>query len=197
MAREIMLGGDAAAPSRQTSRCRRPSPIPRSKSCPRRPNSKSSRSPSHVPAECLYVRFGSFTNYQWFRHRLDNWGGDLRNLISARGLNYNMNARLERQLSLHETPLSALLGPTVIADVALIGDDTFFREGAAIGMLFQARNNFALDSDFRRQRTETLVKEPRLHARKTSRSPATPSPSSRPPTIASARSMRSMAIFIS
>jgi hypothetical protein len=115
---------------------------------------------SHVPVECLYLRFGSFDNYQWFRRRLDEWGGDLRNLMTARGVNYNMNARLERQLSLHETPLSALLGPTVIADVALIGNDTFFREGAAIGMLFQARNNFGLSSDFNRQRQEALKNEP-------------------------------------
>lgn len=114
----------------------------------------------HVPAECLYLRFGSFNNYQWFRTRFDQWGGDLRNLISARAVNYNMNAKLERQISLHETALSAILGPTVISDVAMIGDDTFFREGAAFGMLFQARNNFALSSDFNRQRAEALKNEP-------------------------------------
>jgi hypothetical protein len=115
---------------------------------------------SHVPAECLYLRFGNFPNYLWFKARLDEWGGDLRNLILARGVNYGITARTERQLSLHETPLSKLLGPTVIADVAMIGDDTFFREGAATGMLFQARNNFALSSDINRQRTEALAKEP-------------------------------------
>ena len=106
----------------------------------------------HVPAECLYLRFGSFNNYQWFRTRMDEWGGDLRTLISARGLNFNINAKQEQQLSLHETALSALLGPTVISDVALIADDPFFREGAAMGMLFQARNSLALSSDFTRQR---------------------------------------------
>jgi hypothetical protein len=115
---------------------------------------------SHVPAECLYLRFGSFTNYLWFKARLDEWGGDLRNLILARGVNYGISAHTERQLSLHETPLSKLLGPTVITDVALIGDDTFYREGAATGMLFQARNNFALSSDINRQRAEALAKEP-------------------------------------
>ncbi len=115
---------------------------------------------SHVPAECLYVRFGSFTNYQWFRVRMEEWGGDLRRLVAARGLNSDLSARIERQLSLHETQLSALLGPAVISDVAMIGDDTFFKEGAAIGMLFQARNSFALNSDISRQRlqAQTSVK---------------------------------------
>ena len=113
----------------------------------------------HVPEECLYLRFGSFNNYQWFRRTLDEYGGDLRNLIALRGLDYGINAKQERQLSLHETPLSKLLGPAVIADVALIGDDPFMREGAAMGMLFQARNNAALGSDFTRQRAETAAKE--------------------------------------
>jgi hypothetical protein len=113
----------------------------------------------HVPQQWLYVRYGSFNNYQWFRKTLDEWGGDLRNLITLRGLDYNINARLERQLSLRESPLAPLLGPTVMADVALVGDDPFLREGAAIGMLFQARSNFALASDFRQQRAETLARE--------------------------------------
>ena len=113
----------------------------------------------HVPQQWLYIRYGSFNNYQWFRQTLDEWGGDLRNLITLRGLDYNINVRVERQLSLHESPLAPLLGPTVIADVALVGDDPFLREGAAIGMLFQARSNFALANDFRQQRVETLARE--------------------------------------
>ena len=91
-----------------------------------------------MPEECLYIRYGSFVNYQWFRTTLDQWGGDLRNLITLRGLDYNINARVERQLSLHESPLAPLLGPAVMADVALVGDDPFMREGAArLGCCFK------------------------------------------------------------
>jgi hypothetical protein len=114
----------------------------------------------HVPEECLYVRFAGFSNYQWFRSTLDAWGGDLRNLISLRGVDYGLNARLERQLSLKETALSKLMGPTVIADMAIIGDDPFLREGAAIGMLFQARANVLLANDIHRNRAETLAANP-------------------------------------
>ena len=32
----------------------------------------------HVPVECLYVRFGSFPNFLWLRHRIDEWGGEVR-----------------------------------------------------------------------------------------------------------------------
>jgi hypothetical protein len=112
----------------------------------------------HVPIECLYVRFGSFANYQWFRTTMQRWGGDLQNLVSRRALDFGLTGRIERQLSLKESALAPLLGPAVIADVAMIGTDTFFRDGASIGMLFQARNNFAISTDFTGQRTETQKK---------------------------------------
>jgi len=113
----------------------------------------------HVPEECLYVHFGSFENFQWLNHRLEEWGGDLRNIISERGVDYQLHERMNRQLALHETMLSNIMGPQVIADVALIGTDMFMREGAAMGVLFQARNSAALGSDIRRQRADALKNE--------------------------------------
>ncbi len=113
---------------------------------------------AHVPEECFYVRFGNFSNYLWFRHAMDDYGGDLRNLISLRGVDYRINEKIEQQLVLRETALAELLGPRVIADVALVGQDMYLREGPAIGMLFQANNNFALSSDIRSQRAAALQK---------------------------------------
>ena len=110
----------------------------------------------HVPQECLYVRFGSFTNYLWLRGFLGQWSGDLQNMIAVRGLDYGINKRLERQLSLHESVLSKVLGPAVISDVAIIAGDTFMREGASLGILFQARNNLALSTSIRSQRREAI-----------------------------------------
>ena len=115
---------------------------------------------AHVPAECLYMRFGSFPNFLWFRHRMDEWGGDVRNLISERGVDYRLDERLQRQLALRENVLAELLGERVIADVAVIGTDTFLRDGAAMGMLFHARNSGALRADIMRQRIESLKQFP-------------------------------------
>ncbi len=110
----------------------------------------------HVPLECLYVRFGSFSNFLWLRHRLDEWGGELRDIVSERGLDYNLNDRMQRQMGLRESALAELLGERVIADVALIGADMFLNEGAAIGMLFQAKNSTALAADLTQQRLTAL-----------------------------------------
>ncbi len=109
-----------------------------------------------VPAECYYVRFGSFTNFLWLQDTLAKWGGDAQNLIALRGLDRGMNRHIEKELVLRQTILSRMLGPTVVADVAIIGTDTFFREGACYGILFHARNNLALSTSLRQQRQERI-----------------------------------------
>jgi hypothetical protein len=109
-----------------------------------------------VPVECLYVRFGSFPNFIWLRHRLEDWGGELRDVISERGLDYGLNARFQKQLGLRESALAEVLGDKVIADVALIGTDAFMNEGAAIGTLFHAKSNVALSADLNQQRTAAM-----------------------------------------
>ena len=113
----------------------------------------------HVPAECLYIRFGSFNNFLWLQDTLKKWNGDARNLLSLRGLDYGMSARMEQGLVLQQTALSRLFGATVIQDVAIIGTDAYFADGAAYGLLFQASNNMLLGADFNRQRAERLKAE--------------------------------------
>jgi len=109
-----------------------------------------------VPAECFYVRFGSFANFLWLQDTLAKWGGDAQNLIALRGLDRNLNGRMEQQLVVKQTVLSRMLGDTVIADVAIIGADMFFREGAAYGILFHARNNLGLSTSLAQQRLERI-----------------------------------------
>ena len=87
-----------------------------------------------VPAECFYVRFGSFANFLWLQDTLAKWGDDAQNLIALRGLDRGMNRHIEKELVLKQTVLSRMLGDTVIADVAIIGTDMFFREGGCYGI---------------------------------------------------------------
>ncbi len=111
-----------------------------------------------VPEECLYVRFGSFANFLWLQDMLATWRGDLQNLVALRGLDYEVKRRLEESLVLQQTALARLLGPTTVADVAIVGTDLSFHDGGAFGLLFHARNNLLLGADFQRQRQERLAK---------------------------------------
>lgn len=109
----------------------------------------------HVPEECYYVRFGSFANYRWMRDLMTDFGGDLGNMISAQGLDFDQSGRMETQLAIRDTTLGNLFGGQVISDVAVIGMDMFYREGAAVGMLFEARSSKLLTNDITNHRNES------------------------------------------
>ncbi len=106
----------------------------------------------HVPQDCFYVRFGSFKNYLWLDQLTNEFGGDIGQMVTARGHQQNLTKRVQQQLGLRLTEVARLLGDTIISDVALIGRDTMVREGAALGMLFEARNNAVLLANFQTER---------------------------------------------
>jgi hypothetical protein len=109
-----------------------------------------------VPQECFYLRFGSFSSFLETRDFLDRWGTIFRSILSSRSADYDMAKRIERQLALRESALSRYFGGAVVKDVAIIGTDTFLREGAAIGILFQARQNSLLKNQLDSIRKDIL-----------------------------------------
>jgi hypothetical protein len=113
----------------------------------------------HVPEECFYIRFGSFRNYLWLEQLKEDYGGNIGQMITLRGHDAKLDERLQYQLALKRSAAAELFGPQIIADVALIGRDLYVREGAAMGILFQARNGAALTASFTQDRTEALRKE--------------------------------------
>lgn len=113
-----------------------------------------------IPPELFYVRFGSFPNYLWFSHRLDEWSGEVTSLVSERSIDYGLNKRQQVQLCLEESALAEVLGPAVISDVALVGTDMFLRDGAAMGILFEARNSALLANDIGADRAEAMKANP-------------------------------------
>jgi hypothetical protein len=112
----------------------------------------------HVPANWFYVRFGQFPNYLWFDHLLDEFGGDIASMVTLRSYAID-DTRQQNQLGLEKNPLGDLVGEHLIADVALVGRDTFGKEGAAVGMLFHAKNSRILGNDFQEQRKRALARE--------------------------------------
>ncbi|MGA2032354.1 MAG: hypothetical protein ABSG68_08875 [Thermoguttaceae bacterium] len=111
-----------------------------------------------VPAECFYVRFGNYANFLWMQDTLDTWGGDLQNLWAQRGIDCCRGRRIQDQLVLHRSQLGDLTGGLLISDVAIIGTDMFFAEGAAYGLLFEARNAGLLSANFRSDRAARIAR---------------------------------------
>lgn len=108
---------------------------------------------AYVPEECFYVRFGSFNNYLWFREFVSRWQGDFGNMLIRRSVRRDKSELISKMLGLKQSKVSAVLGPQVIEDVALIGMDPYLADGAAIGVLFHANNSFLLSASLAQQRS--------------------------------------------
>ncbi len=109
-----------------------------------------------VPENCFYIRFGKFENYLWLNKLLEENGGDLSRMITLRGSDPQLGEKLRNQLALKQSATAELFGPTIIADVSLLGRDLFMNEGAAIGILFEAKNSFVLSNQLNADRTAAL-----------------------------------------
>lgn len=113
---------------------------------------------NRVPPECFYIRYGKFENYLWYQDLADEYGGDISQMITLSGLSDDGTARLTRQLGLQTTEIGRVLGPSVIADQAVIGRDLFLQDGAAMGVLFQPTNAYLLRSSLNKDR-KTLANQ--------------------------------------
>jgi hypothetical protein len=111
----------------------------------------------HVPIDCFYLRFGSFTNYLWFERRTAQGAGDLLPSLMLRGLDNETSSRIADRLQVRTTMVAKLFGDAVIEDVALMGLDLFFQDGPSLGVLFQARQMGLLRSSMERDRAEALA----------------------------------------
>jgi hypothetical protein len=115
---------------------------------------------AHVPYECFYMRFGNFPNYLWFRDFMRHWQGDLGNMLVNQSVDHNNSERFQQQIAVGETKIARVMGPTVVRDVAFIGLDPYMRDGAAMGILFQANNTPLLKNNLSGQRLDAKNHHP-------------------------------------
>ena len=96
---------------------------------------------SHVPQECFYLRCRSFQNYLWLRGLVMGWGGSLDEMVATPVVEHRVRERIERQLCLDPALALKLELDESLHDFGLVGGDTYFAEGAAVGVLMLARNS--------------------------------------------------------
>ena len=111
---------------------------------------------THVPPECFYLRFGSFSNYLWFQDLSARSGGDLAQIVLVRGFNYETSRRMERMLNTRMSVVAKMFGDQVISDMAIIGRDLYMKEGASLGVLFASKNRSLLLSSMESERKQAI-----------------------------------------
>ena len=100
-----------------------------------------------VPAECFYLRFGTWDNHLWLQRLTEEYGGDLGRMIFLRGFKSEIQSKFEEQLAIESNEFDNLFGGNLIADVALIGTDIYLDAGASVGVMFHAHNTKILKNN--------------------------------------------------
>ena len=99
---------------------------------------------SHVPVDCFYFRFGTWNNQLWVKKLMEEFGGDLSRMVKLRGYQARVNSKFLNQLALESSQLDEWFGGNLIQDVAIIGSDTYFSSGPAVGVLLHSKNTQTL-----------------------------------------------------
>ena len=105
-----------------------------------------------VPEECFYLRFGTWENQLWLKRLMEEFGGDLSRMIQARGFRYKIQTKFQDQLALENTEFDDLFGGRLIDDVAVIGMDTYFNSGSAVGVMLHAKDSKFLKNNLTKKR---------------------------------------------
>jgi len=98
-----------------------------------------------APASFYYVRFRSISHLIQLRERLD---AGLAPALAGmgEGADYDLAWRYEAELGLRQGPLTKLLGPTVVDDLAVVGSDPYLREGSDQSFVFRVRARPAFEA---------------------------------------------------
>jgi hypothetical protein len=98
-----------------------------------------------APAAFYYVRFRTITQFMHLREELEaGIGPALAGL--GEGADYDLGPRYEAELGLRQGPLTQLLGPVVIDDLAIVGSDPYLREGSDLSFVFRVRARPAFEA---------------------------------------------------
>ncbi len=110
-----------------------------------------------VPEECFYLRFGTWKNQLWLQKLMEEFGGDLGQMVQLRGFKYKLQSKFLNQLAIQSTEFDQLFGGNLIDDVAVIGSDTYFDDGSAVGVMLHAKNTKRLRSNLQSKRNKFVA----------------------------------------
>lgn len=95
---------------------------------------------SWIPADQHVVFFPSFAAAVLTSDQAAEQGTPILQLAEPRSEDAGVAQRYERQLCLSLTGLGRILGPQMVASVALTGSDPYYRTGTDVAVLFEASN---------------------------------------------------------
>ena len=98
-----------------------------------------------TPAEFHFTRAADIVALLRVLDHVDTWGTPLARLLSETSIDRDASLRYETELGLRRGPLTRALGPTAIADVAVVGSDPYLLEGSDLTVIFRVKSRAILE----------------------------------------------------
>lgn len=99
-----------------------------------------------VPAEFWYARATDVGSLLRVVDHVATWGTPLANVLNEVSEDHGVLARYEAELGIRRGPLTERLGPSAIADLAIVGSDPYFVEGTDVTIVFRPKSRDLLSA---------------------------------------------------
>jgi hypothetical protein len=93
-----------------------------------------------APAEFYFARAASLPALFRLLDQVDQWGTPASRALDGNAEDRGLAARYEAELGVGRGPLSRALGPSVIADLAVVGSDPYVKEGSDVTLVFRVKD---------------------------------------------------------
>ncbi len=99
-----------------------------------------------APAGFYFVRFRSIGDLIRLRAEMDKGLSASLVALEDRLADYDLAERYEAELGIKQGPMTRLLGPAVIDDLAVVGSDPYLREGSDLTLVFRVKAKPAFEA---------------------------------------------------
>jgi hypothetical protein len=101
---------------------------------------------SSAPADFYYLRAADLSSLFRLLDQVDAWATPAANLFDGVVEDRSLASRYELELALRRGPLTRVLGPAVVGEVALVGSDPYVREGSDVTVVLRVTNRPLFDA---------------------------------------------------
>jgi hypothetical protein len=93
-----------------------------------------------TPAEFYFIRARELGKLLDLVDVVEQWGQPAADILDGRGEDRGTFARYQAELGLARTPVTRILGPELVTDLAIVGSDPYLHEGTDLTLLFRVKS---------------------------------------------------------
>jgi hypothetical protein len=99
-----------------------------------------------TPADFYFLRVRDFSSFLDLSEVADSWGTPALDVLDGHIQDRGLRERYQTELALESGELSREFGPSVIAELALVGSDPYLVEGSDLTLIFRVKSGLLFDA---------------------------------------------------